>query len=97
MGALARSRSPWYGAHSRRAVRDTCWHRKHAVRVLQAEDKPVIDPKPRELHYGAPISDALVALWEASDLWLRENRVNFATFVCTAPLLLANIFGQSRS
>lgn len=45
----------------------TGWHRKHAVRVLQAKAEPVTEPKPRERLYGAAIKDALVALWEASD------------------------------
>lgn len=44
------------------------WHRKHAVRVLASH--VAISPeaeRQRRPTYGAPIRDALVALWEASD------------------------------
>lgn len=46
----------------------TGWHRKHAVRVLASH--VAISPeaqRQRRPTYGAPIRDALVALWEASD------------------------------
>ena len=46
----------------------TGWHRKHAVRVLASD--VAISPEARRQRrptYGAPIRDALVALWEASD------------------------------
>ena len=46
----------------------TGWHRKHAVRALASH--VAISPEARRQRrptYGAPIRDALVALWEASD------------------------------
>ena len=46
----------------------TGWHRKHAVRALAIH--VAISPEARRQRrptYGAPIRDALVALWEASD------------------------------
>lgn len=46
----------------------TGWHRKHAVRALAID--VAISPEARRQRrpaYGAPIRDALVALWEASD------------------------------
>jgi Integrase core domain len=46
----------------------TGWHRKHAIRVLSSSEKSVSpQPRPRRRTYGAPIRDALIALWEASD------------------------------
>ena len=48
--------------------RTTGWHRKHAVRALASH--VAISPEARRQRrptYGAPIRDALVALWEASD------------------------------
>jgi hypothetical protein len=46
----------------------TGWHRKHAVRALAIH--VAISPEARRRRrptYGAPVRDALVALWEASD------------------------------
>jgi hypothetical protein len=49
----------------------TGWHRKHAVRALRQHETVKLDgveaPQERRRRYGAPIKDALTALWEASD------------------------------
>ncbi len=46
----------------------TGWHRKHAVRALSVQAVVKSDgPRERKPTYGAPIKDALIALWEASD------------------------------
>lgn len=50
----------------------TGWHRKHAIRKLTGSEVCSVVAAPDTPHrrkptYGAPIKDALVALWEASD------------------------------
>jgi hypothetical protein len=46
----------------------TGWHRKHAIRALTSDASARLPrPRPRRRTYGAPIRDALTALWEASD------------------------------
>ena len=45
----------------------TGWHRKHAVRALASHVAILPEARQRRPTYGAPIRDALVALWEASD------------------------------
>jgi hypothetical protein len=45
----------------------TGWHRKHAVRALRTKAPLFPQAKARERRYGAAITDALIALWEASD------------------------------
>jgi hypothetical protein len=49
----------------------TGWHRKHAVRALRPNLTVTADEaealRERRRLYGAPIKDALTALWEASD------------------------------
>lgn len=46
----------------------TGWHRKHAIRKFAGSEAcPAGAARQRKPTYGAPIKDALVALWEASD------------------------------
>jgi hypothetical protein len=47
----------------------TGWHREHAVLALRHHGTPngLYAPRERGRRYGAIITDALMALWEASD------------------------------
>jgi hypothetical protein len=70
-GALPVGQTGGEGADPRRAVRETGWHRKHAVRALRQHETIAPDgvkaPRERRRRYGATIKDAMTALWEASD------------------------------
>jgi hypothetical protein len=68
----------------------TGWHRKHAVRVLRTQARPVGEPRPRRRRYDAAVMDALVALWEASD------RVCGKRLAVMIPVLLPALIKHGR-
>ena len=45
----------------------TCYHRKHAIRVLRGEFSPATEVRLRNRMYDEAIAQALTVLWEASD------------------------------
>ena len=45
----------------------TCYHRKHAIRVLRGEFSPATEVRQRNRVYDEAIAQALTVLWEAGD------------------------------
>ena len=45
----------------------TCYHRKHAIRVLRGEFSPATVMRLRKRVYGEAVAQALTVLWEAAD------------------------------
>ena len=45
----------------------TCYHRKHAIRVLRGEFSPATDVRLRNRVYDEAVAQALTVLWEAAD------------------------------
>lgn len=45
----------------------TGWHRKHAIRTLNAEGSGQLQRRPRVRVYDDAVRQALLTLWEASD------------------------------
>ena len=45
----------------------TCYHRKHAIRVLRGEFSPATEVRLRNRVYDEAVAQALTVLWEAAD------------------------------
>ena len=45
----------------------TCYHRKHAIRVLRGEFTPATEMRLRNRVYDAAVAQAMTVLWEAAD------------------------------
>ena len=45
----------------------TCYHRKHAIRVLLGEFSPATEVRLRNRVYDEAVAQALTVLWEAAD------------------------------
>ncbi|MFN9503898.1 MAG: transposase family protein [Rubrivivax sp.] len=45
----------------------TCYHRKHAIRVLRGEFSPATEVRQRNRVYDEAVAQALTVLWEAAD------------------------------
>ena len=45
----------------------TCYHRKHAIRVLRGEFSPATEVRLRIRVYDEAVAQALTVLWEAAD------------------------------
>ena len=45
----------------------TCYHRKHAIRVLRGQFSPATDVRLRNRVYDEAVAQALTVLWEAAD------------------------------
>ena len=45
----------------------TCYHRKHAIRVLRGEFSPATAVRLRNRVYDEAVAQALTVLWEAAD------------------------------